>query len=52
MKALAELRQGLENTWDFLFDGWRRLRESAADAVTRFQPGDKSSLPAQVGNDV
>ncbi len=52
MKALAELRQGLENVWDSVSYGWRRLRESAADAVTRFQPGGKSSLPAQVGNDV
>lgn len=52
MKALTELRQGLEDVWDSVSDGWRRLRESAAGALTRFKPGGKSSLPAQVDDDL
>jgi HSP20 family protein len=46
MKSLAGLRQGLEDVWDSVSDGWRRLRASAAGALTRFKPGGKSSLAA------
>jgi HSP20 family protein len=52
MKALAELKHGLEDVWDSVSEGWRRLRESAAGALTRFKPGGKSSLPAHVDDDL
>jgi HSP20 family protein len=51
MKALAELRQGLGDVWDSVAEGWRRLRESAAGALTRFKPGGKSALPAHADAD-
>ena len=28
-------------------EGWDRLRQSAAGALTRYRPGDKSNLPAR-----
>ncbi len=52
MKVLEELKQGVEGVWDSVSDGWRRLRESAAGAVTRFRPEGKSSLPAQADDDL
>jgi HSP20 family protein len=52
MKSLAELRQGLEDVWDSVSEGWRRLRASAAGALTRFKPGGKSSLAAPIDDDV
>lgn len=52
MKELAELKQGLEEVWESVSEGWRRLRESAAGALTRFKPGEKSSLPADVSDDL
>jgi HSP20 family protein len=33
-------------------DGWRRLRQSAAGALTPFRPGGQSSLPASVDDDL
>ena len=52
MKALADLKQGVEGVWDSVSEGWRRLRASAAGALTRFKPGEKSSLPARVDDDL
>lgn len=52
MKALTELRQGLEEVWESVSEGWRRLRESAAGALTRFKPGEKSSFPAGIEDDL
>lgn len=43
---LENLKQGLVGFWDSVSDGWRRLRESAADALTAFSPGKPDTLPA------
>jgi len=44
---MNEVKQGLESIWDSVSDGWQRLRESAAGALTRFRPGATSKLPAR-----
>jgi HSP20 family protein len=42
---LQELRQGMGHMWSSVADGWERLRQSAAGALTRYKPGEKSNLP-------
>lgn len=44
---MDEIRQGFSSLWDSVAEGWQRLRESAAGALTRFRPGEKSNLPAR-----
>jgi len=36
MEALEQVRGGLNRAWDTLAEGWRELRDRAADALTRF----------------
>lgn len=43
---LQRVRQGMENVWSSVAEGWERLRHSAAGALTRFRPRDRSGLPA------
>ncbi|MFZ3154235.1 Hsp20/alpha crystallin family protein [Pseudomonas sp.] len=42
MDKLNELKQGLEDTWHSLSDGWRHLRERTSGTLTRFTPSAKS----------
>jgi HSP20 family protein len=44
--TLENLKQSVSHAWDAMADGWRRLRESAADALTAFRPGKSDTLPA------
>lgn len=44
---LKDVKNGLNNAWESVADGWRRLRESATGALTHFKPEEKSALPAQ-----
>ncbi len=39
MSTLQQLREGLNEAWDTLLDGWQRLYRRAAGAITRFTPG-------------
>ncbi|NMG04871.1 Hsp20/alpha crystallin family protein [Azoarcus taiwanensis] len=38
MERLEQFKHGLEETWQGIADGWRRLRDRAAGALTRFNP--------------
>ncbi len=38
MSKLAYLGQGLDRAWETLAEGWRQLRQSASQAITRFYP--------------
>jgi HSP20 family protein len=38
MSTLSQIREGLSRAWDSITEGWRELREMAAEALTRFQP--------------
>lgn len=40
------LKESFSTFWDSVAEGWRHLRESAAHALTRFRPGEKTQLPA------
>ena len=44
---MQDIRQGFGSLWDSVTDGWDRLRRSAAAALTRYRPGEKSNLPAR-----
>lgn len=50
---LEEIKQGFSTFWDSVAEGWQRLRESAASAVTSFKPGKGADLPvkAEVDDD-
>jgi HSP20 family protein len=47
MRVLEELKQGLEEAWETVAEGWQRLRQQAAGAVTRFKSGEHDNLPAE-----
>lgn len=40
-----DLRQGFGSLWGTMSEGWDRLRHTAAGALTRFRPGEKTALP-------
>jgi HSP20 family protein len=40
MSTLNQLRQGLNDAWDSLVDGWQWLYRRAAGAITRFSTGE------------
>jgi HSP20 family protein len=39
-------KENFSSIWENLSEGWRHLWQSAAGALTRFRPGDKTNLPA------
>lgn len=43
---LENLKENMGAWWDNLAEGGRHLWQSAAGALTRFKPGDKTNLPA------
>lgn len=43
---IDDIRRSVGSLWDSVAEGWDRLRQGAAGALTRFRPGDKSNLPA------
>lgn len=42
---LENLKEDFGSLWDNIADGWRHLKASAAGALTRFKPGEKTNLP-------
>ena len=48
---LHDFRQGMGTVWSSVTEGWERLRQSAASALTRYKPSEKSNLPAQADVD-
>ena len=40
-----EIKGSIDSFLDSVAEGWRHLRESAANALTRFLPGEQSRLP-------
>jgi HSP20 family protein len=49
MSTIHQLREGLNEAWDTLIDGWQRLYRRAAGAITRFSPGEKDLLREDTG---
>jgi HSP20 family protein len=46
MSTLNQIREGLSRAWDTIAEGWRELREGAAEALTRFHPGSEPEAEA------
>ncbi len=46
MQVIDELKEGLGEIWGSMAEGWRRLRQQAAGALTRFHPGEKYPAPS------
>ncbi|MCB1916383.1 MAG: Hsp20/alpha crystallin family protein [Rhodocyclaceae bacterium] len=44
---IDDIRTGIDHLRHSLADGWQRLRESAASALTRFSSDENTRLPAQ-----
>lgn len=42
MSTLEQMREGLHRVWDNLAEGWQQLRDTAANAITRFRPIKRS----------
>ncbi|MCB1876366.1 MAG: Hsp20/alpha crystallin family protein [Chromatiales bacterium] len=47
MSTVQQFREGLNEAWDLLMDGWQRLYRRAAGAITRFTPGKKFTQAKQ-----
>lgn len=46
MSTLNQLREGLNEVWDTVVEGWQRLYRRASGAITRFTPGKTSGEDA------
>lgn len=42
---LDDIREGVGALWDSLAEGWERLRQTTAGALTRYRPANQASLP-------
>lgn len=51
MSTLHQLREGLNEAWDTLVDGWQRLYRRAAGAITRFTPGKRAEEGGGAGSE-
>jgi len=45
MERFSDLKQGLQQAWHSVNDGWRQLMGRTSDALTRFAPSTRKSLP-------
>jgi len=46
MRVIEGLKEELGEIWESMAEGWRRLRQQAAGAMTRFRPGEKYPAPS------
>ncbi|MGD8630304.1 MAG: Hsp20/alpha crystallin family protein [Gammaproteobacteria bacterium] len=51
MSTFQQLREGLNEAWDSVINGWQRLYRRAAGAITRFTPG-KKDFAGDVGKEL
>lgn len=42
---LNDIREGVGALWESVTDGWERLRQTAAGAITHYRPGNSADLP-------
>ena len=47
LEKLEGIKQGFTSLWESVTDGWQRMRQSAAGALTRFRPAEEANLPAK-----
>ncbi len=43
MATLERVREGFQRTWASISEGWSRLTDAAAHAITRFTPGQNAA---------
>lgn len=51
MSTFEQLKQGLEQAWDQLGEGWRALRERAGQALTRFHARERSGRDLETASE-
>lgn len=51
LEKLEGIKHGFTSLRESVADGWQRMRQSAAGALTRFRPGEQSNVPAKVDVD-
>lgn len=44
---LEDFKQGVSTIWESVAEGWNRMREFAAGALTRFRPDSEAKMPAK-----
>jgi HSP20 family protein len=47
LERLEGIKEGFNSLWESVADGWQRMRQSAAGALTRFKPGEHADVPAK-----
>ena len=47
LEKLEGIKQGFTSLWESVADGWQRMRQSAAGALTRFRPTEQANVPAK-----
>jgi len=52
MSTLHQVREGLNEAWESVVEGWQKLYRRAAGALTRFTPGRKSDADAQDSREI
>lgn len=50
MSTLSQIREGLSRAWDSITEGWRELRTSAAESLTRFHPPASTHAAGQASS--
>ena len=43
---IQDIRQGVGALWGSVAEGWERLRQTTAGALTRYRPHDRGGMPA------
>jgi len=51
LERLEGIKEGFNSLWESVTDGWQRMRQSAAGALTRFRPAEQVNLPAKADVD-
>ena len=47
LEKLEGIKQSFTSLWESVADGWQRMRQSAAGALTRFRAAEQANLPAK-----
>ena len=48
LEKLEGIKQSFTSLRESVADGWQRMRQSAAGALTRFRPGEQANVPSKV----
>ncbi len=47
LERLEGIKEGFNSLWESVADGWQRMPQSAAGALTKFKPGEHANVPAK-----